>query len=331
MEVVYEAFESAGLTLDQLSGSNTACFMATFTADFQQMSFKEPSFRHSLAATGVDLGLLSNRVSHVFNLRGPSIVVNTACSSSIYALHNACNALRTHECSAAVVGGSNLILTVDQHMNTAKLGVLSPTSTCHTFNSYANGYGRAEGVGAIYLKRLSDAVKDGDPIRGVIRSSATNNNGKAPAVGITYPGFEGQRNVMRHAYQRSGLDPMLTGYFECHGTGMAIGDPLEVHAVSDIMNATRTEADGPLYIGAVKTNIGHSEAASGLSAVIKAVLIAERGIIPPTKGVTDLNPKINWKGWQVDVPTDPTPIPKHLPVTRISVNSFGYDISDKLP
>ncbi|KAJ0295368.1 hypothetical protein COL516b_012632 [Colletotrichum fioriniae] len=324
LEVVYEAFESAGLTLDQLSGSDTACFMATFTADFQQMSFKEPSFRHSLAATGVDPGLLSNRVSHVFNLRGPSIVVNTACSSSVYALHNACNALRTYECSAAVVGGSNLILTVDQHMNTAKLGVLSPTSTCHTFNSYANGYGRAEGVGAIYLKRLSDAIRDGDPIRGVIRSSATNNNGKAPAVGITYPGFDGQRNVMRQAYRRGGLEPMLTGYFECHGTGTAIGDPLEVHAVSDVMNGARTEADGPLHIGAVKTNIGHSEAASGLSAVIKAILIVERGIIPPTRGVTELNPKIDWQGWQVDVPTNPTPFPSGLPVTRVSVNSFGY-------
>ncbi|EXF75878.1 hypothetical protein CFIO01_00363 [Colletotrichum fioriniae PJ7] len=324
LEVVYEAFESAGLTLDQLSGSDTACFMATFTADFQQMSFKEPSFRHSLAATGVDPGLLSNRVSHVFNLCGPSIVVNTACSSSVYALHNACNALRTYECSAAVVGGSNLILTVDQHMNTAKLGVLSPTSTCHTFNSYANGYGRAEGVGAIYLKRLSDAIRDGDPIRGVIRSSATNNNGKAPAVGITYPGFDGQRNVMRQAYRRGGLEPMLTGYFECHGTGTAIGDPLEVHAVSDVMNGARTEADGPLHIGAVKTNIGHSEAASGLSAVIKAILIVERGIIPPTRGVTELNPKIDWQGWQVDVPTNPTPFPSGLPVTRVSVNSFGY-------
>ncbi|KNA98553.1 hypothetical protein FOXG_02884 [Fusarium oxysporum f. sp. lycopersici 4287] len=286
LEVVYEAFESAGLTLDQLSGSDTACFMATFTADFQQMSFKEPSFRHSLAATGVDPGLLSNRVSHVFNLRGPSIVVNTACSSSVYALHNACNALRTHECSAAVVGGSNLILTVDQHMNTAKLGVLSPTSTCHTFNSYANGYGRAEGVGAIYLKRLSDAVRDGDPIRGVIRST-----------------------------QRTG--PMLTGYFDCHGTGTAIGDPLEVHAVSDIMNTTRTDADGPLNIGAVKTNIGYSGAASGLSAVIKAILMVERGIIPPTHGVTELNPRIDWKGWRVHVPTEATPMPRHLPVMRV--------------
>lgn len=325
LEVVYEAFESAGVTLQQVSGSDTACFIATFTSDFQQMSFKEHSFRHSLAATGVDPGIISNRISHIFNLQGPSIVVNTACSSSVYAIHNACNALRTKECSAAVVGGVNLILTVDQHMNTAKLGVLSPTSTCHTFNEYANGYGRAEGVGAVYLKRLSDAIRDGNPIRGVIRSSATNNNGKVPGVGITHPSYAGQCAVIRHAYQRGGpLDPALTGYFECHGTGTAIGDPLEVHAVADSMNGWRPEDAEPLMIGAVKTNIGHSEAASGLSAVIKAILAVERGIIPPTRGVTQPNPKIDWKGWKVTVPTEPTAFPPHLPVRRVSVNSFGY-------
>ena len=325
LEVVYETFESAGVTLNELSGSDTACFIATFTADFQQMSFKEPSFRHSLAATGVDPGIISNRISHVFNMKGPSIVVNTACSSSVYAMHNACNALRTKECSAAVVGGVNLILTVDQHMNTAKLGVLSPTSTCHTFNSYANGYGRAEGVGAVYLKRLSDAIQDGNPIRGLIRSSATNNNGKVPAVGITHPSFVGQQKVIKHAYERGGqLDPRLTGYFECHGTGTAIGDPLEVHAVADSMNQARQEADGALHIGAVKTNIGHSEAASGLSAVIKAILIVERGIIPPTHGVTELNPAIDWKSWQVRVSNEPIPFPSQLPIKRVSVNSFGY-------
>lgn len=325
LEVVYEAFESAGVSLQQVSGSDTACFIATFTSDFQQMSFKEHSFRHSLAATGVDPGIISNRISHIFNLHGPSIVVNTACSSSVYAIHNACNALRTKECSAAVVGGSNLILTVDQHMNTAKLGVLSPESTCHTFNEHANGYGRAEGVGAVYLKRLSDAIRDGNPIRGVIRSSATNNNGKVAGVGITHPSYAGQCAVIRHAYQRGGpLDPALTGYFETHGTGTAIGDPLEVRAVADSMNEWRPEDAEPLIIGAVKTSIGHSEAASGLSAIIKAVLTVERGIIPPTRGVTKLNPKIDWNGWQVKVATEPMAFPAHLPVRRVSVNSFGY-------
>ncbi|KAL8723272.1 MAG: hypothetical protein Q9225_000394 [Loekoesia sp. 1 TL-2023] len=325
LEVVYEAFESAGVTLAQVSGTRTACFIGCFTADFQQMAFKEPSFRHSLAATGVDPGIISNRISHVFNLNGPSIVVNTACSSSVYALHNACNALRNNECSAAVVGGVNLVLTVDQHMNTAKLGVLSPTSTCHTFDASADGYGRADGVGAVYLKRLSDAIRDGDPVRGVIRSSATNSNGKVPAVGITHPNREGQADVIRHAYRRGGdLDPRLTGYFECHGTGTAVGDPLEVHAVSLAMNENRADSEGPLTVGAVKPNIGHSEAASGLSALIKAILVVERGIIPPTKGINTPSPAIKWDDWKVTVNTKPVAFPAHLPVKRVSVNSFGY-------
>lgn len=254
LEVVYEAFESAGVTMSGIAGSKTACFVGSFTADFQQMAFKEPWFRHSYAATGVDPGIISNRISHVFNLNGPSIVVNTACSSSVYAVHNACNALRNRECSGAIVGGTNLVLTVDQHMNTAKLGVLSPTSTCHTFDASADGYGRADAVGAVYLKRLSDAVRDGDPIRGVIRSSAVNSNGKVPAVGITHPNLEGQRAVISHAYARGGdLDPRLTGYFECHGTGTAVGDPLEVHAVAKAMNENRLPGSDPLWIGAVSS------------------------------------------------------------------------------
>lgn len=165
----------------------------------------------------------------------------------------------------------------------------SLTSTCHTFDVSADGYGRAEGVGAVYLKRLSDAVRDGDPIRGLIRSSASNSNVKVPAVGITHPNLDGQANVIKKAYERGGLlDPRLTGYFECHGTGTAIGDPLEVHAVANAMNENRQSQDGPLFVGAVKTNIGHSEAASGLSAVIKAILTVERGVVPPTKGVAIL-------------------------------------------
>lgn len=138
------------------------------------MSIRDPDFRHNYAATGVDPGIISNRVGNIFNLKGPCFTINTACSSSIYAIHNACHALRARDCDAAITGGVNLILTVDQHMNTAKLGILSPTSTCHTFDASADGYGRAEGAGALYLKRLQDAIRDGDPVRGVIRSSAVN-------------------------------------------------------------------------------------------------------------------------------------------------------------
>jgi len=210
-------------------------------------------------------------------------------------------------------------------MNTAKLDVLSPNSTCHTFDASADGYGRAEGVGAIYLKRLSDAVRDGDAIRGLIRSSATNSNGKVPAVGITHPNLDGQANVIRHAYNRGDdLDPRLIGYFECHGTGTAVGDPLEVNAVAQAMNVNRQTENGPLLIGAAKTNIGHSEAASGLSAIIKAILTVEAGIIPPTRGVTNPSSAIDWKGWKVQVTNEPHPFPAHLPVKRVSVKSFGY-------
>ncbi|KAK8102439.1 KR domain-containing protein [Apiospora sp. TS-2023a] len=325
LEVVYEAFESAGITLSQMENSKTAVVVGSFTSDFQQMSFKEPDFRHSYAATGVDPGIISARISHVFNLYGPSLTLNTACSSSVYALHQACNALRNRECSGAIAAGTNLILTVDQHMNTAKLGVLSPDSTCHTFDASANGYGRAEGIGAVYLKRLSDAIRDNDPIRAVVRSSAVNSNGKVPNVGITHPNLEGQVQVIRHAYQRGGdLDPRLTGFFECHGTGTGIGDPLEVHAVAQAMNVKGAQGIEPLWIGAVKPNIGHSEAASGLSALIKAVLAVENGIIPPVRGIKNLNPSIDWDNWNVRVPCEPQPFPSHLPVRRVSVNSFGY-------
>ncbi|KAL8783329.1 MAG: hypothetical protein Q9213_004704 [Squamulea squamosa] len=168
LEVCYECLESAGLTLESVSGSSTAMFVGSFTSDYQQTSIRDPDFRHNYAATGVDPG-------YTFNLKGPS--------SSINAIHNACNALRAHDCQAAITGGVNLILTVDQHMNTAKLGIRSPTSTCHTFDETADGYGRAEGAGVLYLKRLGDAICDGDPIRGVIRSPAVNTNGKVSGMG----------------------------------------------------------------------------------------------------------------------------------------------------
>ena len=252
-----------------------------------------------------------------------SFTINTACSSSIYAIHNACNSLRAHDCEAAITGGVNLILTVDQHMNTAKLGILSPTSTCHTFDASADGYGRAEGAGALYLKRLSDAIHDGDSIRGVIRSSAVNTNGKVAGMGITHPSVKGQERVIRMAYENSNLDPSETAYVECHGTGTILGDPIEVHAVSNAMNDTRND-DTPLLIGAMKPNIGHSEAASGIFAVMKAAMITESGIIPGVAGFKDLNPAIDEKGWNVKINADTISWPADLACKRVSVSSFGY-------
>ncbi|KAF7590331.1 hypothetical protein BBP40_002981 [Aspergillus hancockii] len=323
LEVTYECLESAGLTMDKVAGTNTAVFVGSFTSDYQQMSTREPDFRHNYAATGVDPGLISNRIGNVFDLNGPSFTINTACSSSVYAIHNACHALRARDCSAALVGGVNLIMTVDQHMNTAKLGILSPTSTCHTFDETADGYGRAEGAGALFLKRLSDAIRDGDPIRGVIRSSAVNTNGKVPGMGITHPSKKGQERVVRTAYEKSRLDPARTAYLECHGTGTPVGDPIESHAVSLAMNDTRSK-DRPLLIGAIKANIGHSEAASGIFAVMKAAMMTETGVIPGVSGLKNLNPAILEKDWNIRVNRDTIPWPKDFPVRRASVSSFGY-------
>ncbi|KAI1101537.1 putative polyketide synthase [Jackrogersella minutella] len=323
LEVSYECLVSAGLTLDQVSGSNTAVFVGCFTADYQQMSTRDPDFRHNYIATGVDPGIMSNRIGNTFNLNGPSFTINTACSSSVYAIHNACHALRARDCDAAIAGGVNLIITVDQHMNTAKLGILSPTSTCHTFDASADGYGRGEGAGALYLKRLTDAIRDCDPIRGVIRSTAVNTNGKVDGMGITHPSVKGQERVVRLAYEKAKLDPNLTAYAELHGTGTPVGDPIEVRAISRALNDTRSN-NRPLRIGALKPNVGHSEAASGIFAVMKAALMTEAAVIPGVALFNKLNPEILEDEWNVRVQANTAPWPKDHAVRRASVSSFGY-------
>ncbi|KAH6715637.1 thiolase-like protein [Leptodontidium sp. MPI-SDFR-AT-0119] len=257
----YECLTSAGATLEAIAGSNTAVFVGSFTSDYQQMCIRDPDFRHNYAATGLDPGIISNRIGNTFNLNGLSFTINTSCSSSIYALHLACQSLRNRDCTAAIVSGVNLVITVDQHANTAKLGILSPTSTCHTFDASADGYGRAEGAGALYIKRLSDAIRDGDPIRGVVRSTAVNTNGKGKNVSCAW------------AYEKANLDPNLTVYAELHGTGT----PALVGTRA--LNDNRPK-DKPLLIGAVKPNIGHSGAASGIFAVMKAALMTEAAQIP---------------------------------------------------
>ena len=176
LEVVYECCENAGLSLADLSGSNTGCFVGNFTNDAQHIHFRSPESFHRYSATGLGTTILANRINYIFDLRGPSVVLDTACSSSLYALHLACSALRAGECDAAIVAGANLIQSPEAHIATTKAGVLSPTGTCHTFDSAADGYGRAEGVCAIYIKRVSDASRHGDSIRSVITGTAVNSS-----------------------------------------------------------------------------------------------------------------------------------------------------------
>ena len=269
LEVVYEAFESAGVPLDRLSGSKTGCFVGNFNYDHQLMQYRDTEYPEPYGITGGGIVLLSNRVSYVFNLQGPSLTLDTACSSSMYALHLACSAIQSGECSAAVVGGSNLILTPECQVFSSALGAVSKSSRCHTFDSAADGYARADGIGALVLKSLFQAMRDGDPIRAVIRGTAINayvepfhktyptkytdrclcRNGRTG--GITHPDPDGQEKAIRRAYERAGnLDPALTAYVECHGTGTPVGDPLEVEALSRVFAPGRTDA-APLLIGSV--------------------------------------------------------------------------------
>ncbi|KAI9368958.1 putative polyketide synthase [Aspergillus egyptiacus] len=317
LEVVYECFESAGVSMKQAAGADIGVFVGNFTVDFQTMQARDPEALHRYSATGSGTAILSNRISYIFDLRGPSFTLDTACSSSIYCLHSAVSAVRAGECEGAVVAGANLIMGPEQHLGTMKGGVLSPTSTCHTFDASADGYGRAEGVSALYIKRLSAALRDGDPIRAVIRGSAVNANGKTS--GITQPSIAGQAEVIRKAYRLAGLNAHDTDYVECHGTGTAVGDPMEVEGLSRVFSR---KGGFPLLLGANKTNVGHSEAASGITAVIKAVLAFEHNAIPATIGVTKLNPKLKLDEWNMKVVTKLMSWPSSM--RRVSINSFGY-------
>lgn len=172
LEVTYECLESAGLSMEDVSGTDTAVYIGNFTVDYQTMQTRDPDYLHRYSATGSGTAIMANRISHVFNLTGPSFTLDTACSSSIYGLHNAVTALRNGDCSAAIVAGANLITSIEQHLGTMKGGVLSPTSTCHTFDASADGYGRGEAVNAVLIKPLSRAIRDGDNIRAIIRGTA---------------------------------------------------------------------------------------------------------------------------------------------------------------
>ncbi|CAG8973482.1 hypothetical protein HYALB_00011077 [Hymenoscyphus albidus] len=329
LEVCYECFESAGAPLEKVSGANIACYVGNFTTDYMIMQAKNSDNFHRYNATGMGTTILSNRISHVFNLLGPSVVLDTACSSSLYAVHMACAALDAGECDSAIAAGANLIQSPEQHLGTMKAGVLSGTSTCHTFDASADGYGRADGIGAVLLKRLSKALEDNDPIRGIIRGSAVNANGKTN--GITLPSADGQEAVIRKAYAKAGLEHVLneTAYVECHGTGTPVGDPIEVEAVSRVFK--KRLAGNPLLIGSVKTNMGHSEAASGFSSMFKVALALEKSTIPPTIGVKNVNPKIKTQEWGVKIVTGQTEWPSENPefslsnpTRRAGINSFGY-------
>lgn len=320
LEVVYEALENGGIPLHKLAGTKTGCFVGSFTTDYYQTLNRDLEIIPKYSATGIRQAVLSNRVSYYFDLKGPSITLDTACSSSLVAVHLACQSIRSGESKMAIVGATNAIFSPDIQIEMTNLHFLSPDSTCYTFDERANGYARGEGVAALILKPLQDALSDGDTIRAVIRGTAVNSDGNTS--GITLPSKDAQISLIRSAYSVAGCEMSATGYIEAHGTGTPAGDPLEMSAIGATLGQSQYE-DGKLWIGSVKPNIGHLEGASGLAGLIKATLSVEKGVIAPNICFETGNPNIDFEGWRLRIPTEPTLWPV-AGLRRASVNSFGY-------
>ncbi|KAL8780233.1 MAG: hypothetical protein Q9213_006555 [Squamulea squamosa] len=321
LEVAHEALENAGETWSSVSGTRTGVFVGNFCLDHWMIQSRDWDYPRPYAFTGAGTSILANRISYIFNLQGPSLTVDTACSSSMYALHLAVNAIRAGDCDSAIVASANWIADPGVQIALDKLGALSASSRCHTFDARAEGYARGEGFGAIYLKKQSVAIDDNSPIRAMIRGTAINSNGRTG--GITRPSARGQEVVIREAYQNAGgLSFSDTSYFECHGTGTYVGDPIEVAAVGRVFAPERSAKD-PLLVGSVKSNVGHGEGASALASIMKVVLSLENGAIPPVFNLETLNPSIDFDGAKVQPVTEVTPWPMGR-LQRASINSFGY-------
>jgi acyl transferase domain-containing protein/NADPH:quinone reductase-like Zn-dependent oxidoreductase/NAD(P)-dependent dehydrogenase (short-subunit alcohol dehydrogenase family) len=320
LEVAYETFENAGVSMDELVGSATSVYTGCMTDDYDRLSTRDIYDSGHNAASGTSRAMLSNRLSWFFDLRGPSLTLDTACSSSLYALHLACQSLRLGESKMGFVAGVNLMLHPNITQRLTAMHMLSPDGISHSFDSRANGYGRGEAIAGLVVKRLSDALADGDTIRAVIRCTGTNQDGHTP--GITMPSAESQANLITSVYKEAGLHFNDTAYFEAHGTGTSIGDPTELSAVAQTFGAVR-DPEQPLLIGSVKANVGHTEGCAGLAGLFKAILCLEKGVIAPTPGIEQFNPRLKLSEWKVSIPTKLTAWPNpHL--RRASVQSFGF-------
>jgi acyl transferase domain-containing protein/acyl carrier protein len=323
MEVTYEALEDAGQRVEALRGSATGVFIGAFALD---MKLQHSSFhnRDSLLATTTTAGsmtLLSNRLSYVFDWHGPSLSLDTACSSGLVAAHYACQSLRNNECSLAVAGGANVMLRPEYFMAMCKGKYLSPDAKCMMFDARANGYVRGEGAGVVVLKRLSEAVRDRDPIYAVLRGSGVNQDGQTP--GISFPSQEAQERLIEQVYAQARVSPGAVQYVEAHGTGTRAGDPVEARALQNMFSRGRAE-NQKCIVGSVKTNIGHLEAAAGVAGLMKAALSLKNRAIPPNLHFETPNPDIPFDQMCLRVPTKLEAWPERDGAAYASVNSFGY-------
>ncbi|MGW0786534.1 type I polyketide synthase, partial [Streptomyces sp. NPDC002913] len=321
LELAWEALEDAGVVPARLRDSRTAVFVGTLRDDYTSLAGQygeQVITQHSM--TGLNRGVIANRVSYYLGLRGPSLTVDAAQSSSLVAVHLACESLRSGESTTAIAAGINLNILGESAVTEERFGGLSPDGTAYTFDARANGFVRGEGGGAVILKPLAQAEADGDRIYGVIRGSAVNNDGATP--GLTVPSREAQREVIREAYEKAGISPSDVQYVELHGTGTPVGDPIEAGALGDAFSSHRAPGD-PLLVGSAKTNVGHLEGAAGMVGLLKALLSLTHREIPASLNFETPNPAIDLDGLGLAVPRELTtwPHPDRLLVAGLS--SFG--------
>jgi acyl transferase domain-containing protein len=323
LEVAWEALEDAGQGPKDLVKRRTGVF-AGITSDEYAQEFhraRDLAAFNAYFASGIARSVASGRICYTLGIEGPNMAIDTACSSSLVAVHTACLYLRMNECRLALAGGSNVILAPEISIAYSKSHMMAADGRCKAFDSRADGFVRGEGCGIVALKRLSDAIADGDRVLALIRGSAINQDGRSS--GLTVPNVSAQQAVIRQALASGGVKPEEVGYIEAHGTGTSLGDPIEASALASVFGPGRTE-DNPLIVGSAKTNLGHLESVAGAAGLIKAVLALREEEIPPSLHFRQMNPHVDWRGMPVRIPVEPRPWPRGTKRRIAGVSSFGF-------
>jgi acyl transferase domain-containing protein/acyl carrier protein len=323
LEVAWQALEDAGQRPESLTGSRTGVFVGLATEDFSQVQLRsgDPRSIDAYAFTGTAYSVAGGRLSYLLGLQGPNVSIDTACSSSLVAIHLACQSLRARECDLAFAGGVNALLTPELFVYFSKLRAMAPDGRCKTFDAGANGYVRGEGAGMLLLKRLSDAEASGDRVLALVAGSAVNHDGHSS--GLTAPNGRAQEAVIRDALVSAGLAPHEIDYVQAHGTGTPLGDPIEARALGEVLRQGRP-ANAPLYVGSVKTNVGHLEAAAGVAGAMAAIQALRHRTIPPHLHLRTLNPALGFDAVPARVATAPTAWAEQGHPRAAGISSFGF-------
>ncbi|CAM4229302.1 SDR family NAD(P)-dependent oxidoreductase [Bordetella muralis] len=320
LELCWEAIESAGIPPSRMRGSDCGVYIGIASADYSYRLSDDMGAVDASMATGNTSSIAANRLSYLFDLHGPSMAVDTACSSALVAVHQACRAIMTGETTQAIAGGISLHLHPYGFITFSKASMLSPEGRCKVFDASGDGYVRSEGGGLFLLKDYDQAVADRNHILAVIAGSAVNTDGRKS--GLTVPNANAQISLMQQVYERAGIDITDIDYLEAHGTGTAVGDPIETRAIGAALGQPRGTGK-PLTIGSVKSNLGHLEAASGVAGLVKAIYSLQHRVVPATIGIQTLNPAIEFDNWNISVATENYALPASGTLT-IGVNSFGF-------